>query len=90
MSTIKKMIQDRLQAALSPTLLVVDDVSEQHRGHGGWREGGETHFNVLIVSDAFDGQSRVARQRQVMAPLADLMDNPIHALSIKAQTASEH
>jgi BolA protein len=75
-------IHDRLAAAFSPSALVVVDDSESHRGHGGYREGGQSHFNVMVRSDAFKGQSRVARHRAVHAALgADLMVR-IHALAL--------
>ena len=67
---------------------IIDD-SEQHRGHGGYRTGGETHFRVLIVSDAFVGQSRLARQRMIYNLLHAEMDERIHALEISARTPAE-
>ena len=60
-------MKDRITAhlaALAPLELEVIDESENHRGHGGWREGGETHFRVIIRSAAFDGLGRVARHRR--------------------------
>ena len=72
----------RLEAAFAPQVLEIHDDSEKHRGHGGYREGGESHFNVTLVSAAFAGQSRVARHRAVHAALgADLMEK-IHALAL--------
>lgn len=81
---IKKRLQDRFQ----PTELNVEDESHLHEGHGGWREGGETHFRVTICSSAFNGKSRIDQHRMVNAALGDLMNNPIHALAIKAQPES--
>ncbi len=75
-------IRTKLQAAFSPSLLEVRDDSEAHRGHGGWREGGETHFEVRIRAAAFNGLSRVARQRAVYAALKDEMKEQIHALGL--------
>lgn len=79
-------IHRRLAEAFQPLALEVIDNSEQHRGHGGHREGVETHFTVNLTSTVFAGKSRVARQRLVYNALADLMDNPIHALSLKLDT----
>lgn len=75
-------IEQKLKAAFSPVLLEVVDDSESHRGHGGWREGGGTHFNVKIRAVAFDGLSRVARQRLVYAELKQEFDEGLHALAL--------
>ena len=63
--TVTETIETKLNAALDPVRMEVVDDSESHRGHGGFREGGESHFNLLVVSEAFAGKSRVARQRLV-------------------------
>jgi BolA protein len=83
--SMSSTIQDKLQAAFAPSLLQVIDESEQHRGHGGWREGGETHFRVVIRSAQFDGMSRVARQRAVYGALREEMAGPVHALALDVQ-----
>jgi BolA protein len=75
-------IQRKLVAAFAPTQLAVVDDSERHKGHAGYRPGGETHFGVRIVSPAFAGLSRVERQRLVYAALADEMKSRIHALAL--------
>ena len=82
-------ITRRLTAALAPSHLAVIDDSERHRGHAGHDARGESHFTVEIVSAAFEGQPRVARQRAVNAALADLLAERIHALAIKARAPSE-
>ncbi|MDQ3144984.1 MAG: BolA family transcriptional regulator [Pseudomonadota bacterium] len=74
----------RLRAALAPTRLDLDDQSARHIGHAGHDGRGESHFALTIASPAFAGQSRVARQRMVYAALGELMDERVHALSIKA------
>lgn len=79
----------RLQAALTPTRLIVTDDSEQHRGHAGHDGSGESHFTVEIESPAFAGQSRVARQRAVNRALGELLHERIHALAIKARAPGE-
>jgi BolA protein len=73
----------KLTAAFAPARLEVIDESEQHRGHGGWREGGETHFRVRIAAAAFDGMSRVDRQRAVNRALAEELAGPVHALALE-------
>jgi BolA protein len=83
-------ITERLTQALGPTHLQVIDDSEKHRGHGGYNpEQGESHFTVEIESPAFAGLSRVARQRAVHHALADLLEERVHALAIKARTPGE-
>ena len=85
MGEVASGIEAKLREAFSPERLEVTDQSERHRGHGGWREGGETHFDVVVVSSAFAGMSRVERQRRVNAVLAEELAGPVHALSIKAE-----
>lgn len=79
----------RLASSLSPTRVALTDDSEQHRGHGGYNPSGESHFSLAIESPAFAGQSRVARQRMVYAALGDLMEERVHALSIRATAPGE-
>ena len=79
-------ITDLLQAAFQPRELQVVDDSESHRGHAGFQEGGESHYNVRIRSAAFEGLSRIARHRAVHSALgADLMGR-IHALALDLDT----
>lgn len=87
-------IRARLTAALSPARLEIEDDSGRHAGHhheGGMdaREGGESHFNLLVVADAFEGRSRLERQRTVNRLLAEELAGPVHALSIRALTTAE-
>jgi len=86
---ISKTIREKLTSAFSPTRLEVVDDSDRHQGHAGHREGGESHFNVLIESDAFAGKTRVARQRQVHGVLSEELAGPVHALSVKAMAPGE-
>ena len=75
-------IEQKLRGAFDPRELTVADVSESHRGHAGYQEGGESHFDVHIRAAAFDGLSRIARHRAVHGALgADLMGR-IHALAL--------
>lgn len=76
-------MRQKLTEAFDPSVLEILDESEAHRGHGGWREGGETHFRVRMVADSFAGQSRVARQRAVHRVLADELAGPVHALALE-------
>ena len=87
--TMVDTIREKLAAAFAPTELDVEDESARHAGHAGARPGGETHFNVRIVSAGFEGLSRVERQRRVYAALADELKSRVHALSLTTLTPSE-
>lgn len=76
-------------AALNPALLLVNDDSSQHAGHSGSRAGGETHYSVLVVADAFAGQGRVARHRMVNAVLDQEFQGGLHALALTLRTPAE-
>jgi len=89
MGAVRDRIETTLRAALAPVALEVRDDSQQHRGHGGWREGGETHFHVTAVAAAFDGLSRVQRHRLVNGLLADELAGRVHALSLRLLTPQE-
>ena len=82
-------IERKLTQALAPHRLRIVDDSEKHRGHAGYREGGETHFLVEVVSEAFVGQSRVARQRRVYDILSKELAGQVHALQLKTLTPEE-
>jgi BolA protein len=91
---IAAKIRARLTEALSPERLEVEDDSARHAGHhheGGIdaQPGGESHFNLIVVAAAFEGQSRVARHKTVNALLREELAGPVHALSIKALTPAE-
>jgi len=87
--TLQAWITETLQERLRPAHLEVSDESHQHQGHAGWREGGETHFRLDIVSDAFQGKSRVERHRLVNGILADAFARGLHALAIRARAPGE-
>ena len=79
------MIADEMReklVALTPSQLEVIDESESHRGHGGWREGGETRFRIRMNSQRFTGMNRVARHRLVHQTLGDIVPR-IHALALE-------
>ena len=75
-------IAQKLKDALSPQHIEVEDVSHQHAGHAGWREGGGTHFTVSIKAASFAGKSRVQQHRLVNSILADELAGDIHALEL--------
>lgn len=80
--TVTQEIHDRLQQVFTPTALEVVDDSERHRGHAGYQDGGESHFNVMVRSVAFDGMNRLARHRAVHTALGADLVGRIHALSL--------
>ena len=89
MGAVAESLHAKLSAAFSPSLLRIDDESARHAGHAGAREGGESHFNVVIQAAAFEGVPRVQRQRMVYATLAEELAGPVHALSVKALAPGE-
>ncbi|MFL5197148.1 MAG: BolA family protein [Microvirga sp.] len=87
--SLKDWITATLRERLDPTRLVVEDESQQHFGHAGWREGGETHFRIDVVSRAFEGKSRIERHRVINAALAGAFERGLHALAIQAKAPGE-
>src|SRR5262249_49059205 len=87
-SPIATEMRRRLKS-LSPTHIELIDDSELHRGHGGYNPAGESHFTLRMESPAFAGKGRVERQRMIYAALGDLMQERVHALSIKASAPGE-
>jgi stress-induced morphogen len=85
---------DRLTAVLTetfaPAVLKVIDDSAHHAGHMGAAAGGQTHYSVLIVSEAFRGMNRVARSRAVHDTLAAEFAGGMHALALRLRTPEEH
>ena len=75
-------IREKLVQAFAPEHLEIIDESESHRGHGGWREGGETHFKVVICAAAFAPMNRIQRHRAVHEALTPELVGRIHALSL--------
>ncbi len=89
MGNVATAIDSKLRERFAPVRLAIEDESAKHHGHAGWREGGETHFKVEIVSAAFDGHNRLARQRLVYAALKAELDAGLHALAITTLTPGE-
>ena len=89
MGAVANAIDNKLRARFAPARLSIEDESSRHRGHAGHREGGESHFRVEIVSAAFEGQSRVSRQRLVYETLRDEFAAGLHALALTTLTPDE-
>jgi BolA protein len=79
----EQRLRRRLESRFSPALLVIEDESHLHAGHAG-AAGGQSHFRITIVAEAFRGIPPVARHRLVYAAVGDLMETDIHALAIEA------
>jgi BolA protein len=88
MST-RDTITEKLTEAFKPQNLRVEDESDKHEGHAGHRPGGETHFRVYIVSEAFRGKSRIDRHRMINAALTRELDGGVHALALHATAPGE-
>jgi BolA protein len=84
MGQVSAVIREKLTQAFMPSRLDVVDDSDKHKGHSGAREGGESHFTVIIQAAAFEGVSRIERQRLVHKALAEELAGPVHALSVQA------
>ena len=89
MGAVADQLVHKLTGAFAPSHLTVDDDSARHAGHAGAGQGGESHFNVVIESAAFEGVSRVQRQRMVYTAVAEELAGPVHALSVKALAPGE-
>jgi BolA protein len=87
--TVASRIREKLTEKLAPTRLDIADDSHKHAGHVGARPEGETHFSVEIVSAAFEGVSRVQRQRMVYEILQDELAGPVHALALRTLSPSD-
>jgi BolA family transcriptional regulator, general stress-responsive regulator len=86
---VEDLITRKLTEAFNPESLRVVDESHQHAGHAGHRPGGETHFRVYIVAEAFRGKSRIERHRMINATLSGELAGGVHALAIHAAAPGE-
>jgi BolA protein len=84
---VASLLRERL-APLAPVRVDLTDDSAKHIGHAG-AAGGGGHFSLLIVSEHFSGQSRLARHRAVLKQVDDLIPYPVHALAITAYAPAE-
>jgi BolA protein len=83
------LITKKLTEAFAPQSLKVVDESHQHEGHAGHRPGGQTHFRVYIVAEAFKGKTRLERHRMINGKLSDELAGGVHALAIHAAAPGE-
>lgn len=80
--SVRDTIIEKLSAAYAPVHLEVIDESDRHRGHAGWRDGGETHFRIRIATPHFAGKARLAQHRDLMSVLDAELKDRVHALAI--------
>lgn len=83
------LITRKLAEAFAPESLRVVDESHEHQGHAGHRSGGQTHFRIYIVAEAFRGKSRIERHRMINAALSTELAGGVHALAIHAAAPGE-
>ncbi|MGV6801790.1 MAG: BolA family protein [bacterium] len=88
MSLAEKM-EEKLRAALHPQDIQIIDQSALHAGHAGAREGGESHYRMVIIAEAFADKSRLHRQRMVNEILRDELVERVHALSLELKAPTE-
>jgi BolA protein len=86
---MQDIITTRLLAAFAPESMHVEDESHMHEGHAGHQPGGESHFRLYIVSEAFRGKSRLERHRMINDALARELKGGVHALAIHAAAPGE-
>ena len=79
---MQDIITTKLMAAFAPESLHVEDESHRHQGHAGHRPGGESHYRLYIVAEAFRGKSRLERHRMINAALA----NELKAASMRSRS----
>ena len=82
-TTMADRLREKLTAAFAPEHLEVIDESDHHRGHAGWREGGQTHFRVVMRAAALDDLGRVERARAVHRVLDAELKAGVHALALE-------
>ena len=80
---VKQNIILKLNAIFEPEILELNDISERHRGHAGWRKGGESHFHLKIATRHLASKTRVAQHRAIMDALKSEFDAGLHALTIE-------
>jgi BolA protein len=85
----RDIITEKLTKAFQPESLSVVDESNQHAGHAGHRPEGKTHYRLYIVSQAFEGKSRLDRHRMINAALVEELNTGVHALAIHAAAPGE-
>lgn len=87
--SMEAQIKSKLESAFGAGSFTLVNDSEKHNDHIGHAMTGETHFRVIVISDAFEGKNRVERQRMVYDVLAEEFRAGLHALNVKALSIRE-
>lgn len=87
--SVRSAIEAKLTAAFQPETIAIIDESHLHAGHAGARPGGESHFRVKIIAQAFAGKSRLERHRLINEVLTEELSGRVHALAIEAAAPDE-
>ena len=82
-------IREKIEEALKPIHFELVNESHKHAGHMGDDGSGETHYKLIVVSDSFEGLSRIDRQRQVNSVLCDAFGRGLHALALRLFSPAE-
>ena len=82
---ISTSIEQKLQKEFSPIKLIIQDVSEMHRGHAGFKEGGESHFIVKIKSNYFKDMTKLEIHRFINEALKEEWSLGVHSISIQTE-----
>jgi BolA protein len=83
-------LKNKLQDVFCPTHLDVQDVSHRHAGHAEAKAHGGGHYKVALVSERFEGLTRLQRHCKVNDALESFFkENKIHALKLKLYTPEE-
>ena len=85
---VRERIEAILRKHFQPSRLEILDDSARHAGHAGAAAGGG-HFEVTIVSAAFEGKPLLDRHRMVNEALRDMIGREIHALGLETRAPSE-
>jgi BolA protein len=83
---MKKRIESKILQSMNVESLEVLDVSHHHVGHAGWREGGESHFRVKVISRDFFGMNALTRHRMLYTILSAELKDKVHALELQLET----
>ena len=87
--SIEEKIAEKIRSELSPEVLEVINESHHHAGHQASPGTGDSHFRIRVVSEVFEGENQVARQRRIYDILKEEMAGPIHALALETRAPSE-
>ncbi len=86
----KLRIEKIIRNSINPYLISVKDVSEQHRGHNSFKEGVESHFEILLVSEKFYNKSKIQRHRLINKALKEEFLLDLHSVTLKLYSIQEY